>query len=138
MPLRTATHCRSLSACSHKPPASSPLTTSPLHCHNRQRVPIRGERREHFEAETDIWEVFSRIAAGRKEREIDPAIAVSAVFGAEDAVLDPKIQSAGLRRLVPWATMEVLSGAGHMTPMTRPDACAAAVRAVAGEVFAKP
>src|SRR4029077_3696316 len=39
-------------------------------------VPLRGERREHFEAETDIWEVFLRIIAGRKEREIDPAVAV--------------------------------------------------------------
>ena len=41
-----------------------------------RRVPIRGDRRDHFEAETDIWEVFLRIAAGRKEREIDPALAV--------------------------------------------------------------
>jgi DNA-binding transcriptional regulator GbsR (MarR family) len=41
-----------------------------------RRVPIRGDRREHYEAEADIWEVFMRIAAGRKEREIDPAIAV--------------------------------------------------------------
>jgi DNA-binding transcriptional regulator GbsR (MarR family) len=41
-----------------------------------RRVPVRGDRRDHFEAETDIWEVFLRIAAGRKEREIDPAVAV--------------------------------------------------------------
>lgn len=40
-----------------------------------RRVPIRGERREHFEAETDVWEIAARIAAGRKAREIDPAIA---------------------------------------------------------------
>jgi DNA-binding transcriptional regulator GbsR (MarR family) len=40
-----------------------------------RRVPMRGDRREHFEAETDPWEMFARIAAGRKEREIDPAIA---------------------------------------------------------------
>src|ERR1700726_4469056 len=40
-----------------------------------RRVPIKGDRREHFEAETDIWEMFRRIAAGRKERELDPAIA---------------------------------------------------------------
>ena len=40
-----------------------------------RRVPIKGDRRDHFEAETDIWEVFLRIAAGRKEREIDPAVA---------------------------------------------------------------
>ncbi len=40
-----------------------------------RRVPILGDRRDHFEAETDIWEVAQRIAAGRKEREIDPAMA---------------------------------------------------------------
>lgn len=41
-----------------------------------RRVPIKGDRRDHYEAETDVWEIFLRIAAGRKEREIDPAIAV--------------------------------------------------------------
>jgi DNA-binding transcriptional regulator GbsR (MarR family) len=39
-----------------------------------RRVPVKADRRDHFEAETDIWEIFARIAAGRKEREIDPAI----------------------------------------------------------------
>jgi DNA-binding transcriptional regulator GbsR (MarR family) len=38
-----------------------------------RRVPVLGDRRDHFEAETDIWEMVRRIAAGRKEREIDPA-----------------------------------------------------------------
>ena len=46
-------------------------------------MPVRGDRRDHFEAETDIWEVFLRIAAGRKEREIDPAIAVLKTCSAE-------------------------------------------------------
>jgi DNA-binding transcriptional regulator GbsR (MarR family) len=40
-----------------------------------RRVPIKGDRREHFEAEADVWEMFRRVAAGRKERELDPAIA---------------------------------------------------------------
>src|SRR5580693_5321801 len=40
-----------------------------------RRVPIMGDRRDHFAAETDIWEMAIRIAAGRKEREIDPAMA---------------------------------------------------------------
>ena len=39
-----------------------------------RRVPIMGERRDYFEAETDIWEIAARIAAGRKQREIDPAL----------------------------------------------------------------
>ncbi|WP_208349160.1 GbsR/MarR family transcriptional regulator [Pseudaestuariivita rosea] len=38
-----------------------------------QRVPVAGDRREHFAAETDVWEIAMRIAQGRKEREIDPA-----------------------------------------------------------------
>ena len=40
-----------------------------------RRVPVRGERRDHFEAETDVWEIAARIAEGRKAREIDPALA---------------------------------------------------------------
>lgn len=37
------------------------------------RVPIMGDRRDHFDAEVDIWEMATRIAQGRKAREIDPA-----------------------------------------------------------------
>ena len=39
-----------------------------------ERVPVPGDRRDHFVAETDIWEMVLRIAESRKEREIDPAI----------------------------------------------------------------
>jgi DNA-binding transcriptional regulator GbsR (MarR family) len=39
-----------------------------------RRVPVMGDRRDQFEAETDVWEIARRIAAGRKEREIDPAL----------------------------------------------------------------
>ena len=51
-----------------------------------RRVPIKGDRRDHFEAETDLWEIVTRIAAGRKEREIDPAVAApqACVRAAED------------------------------------------------------
>ena len=38
------------------------------------RVPVAGDRREHFAAETDVWEMALLITKGRKEREIDPAI----------------------------------------------------------------
>ena len=38
-----------------------------------RRVPVMGDRRDHFEAETDLLEMVTRIAQGRKEREIDPA-----------------------------------------------------------------
>ena len=37
-------------------------------------VPVIGDRRDQFEAESDLWEIARRIASGRKEREIDPAV----------------------------------------------------------------
>src|SRR6202049_4581693 len=48
-----------------------------------RRVPVKGDRREHFEAETDLWEIAMRIAAVRKERELDPAVAALRACGAE-------------------------------------------------------
>src|SRR6201984_3791096 len=63
-----------------------------------RRVPIMGDRRDHFEAETDIWEVAVRIAAGRKEREIDPAIAALRAC-VTDAADDPTISPVASRRL---------------------------------------
>lgn len=63
-----------------------------------RRVPIKGDRRDHFEAETDIWEVFLRIAAGRKEREIDPAVA--ALRGCViEADRDPAVPRVAAQRL---------------------------------------
>src|ERR1700744_882038 len=40
-----------------------------------RRVPMLGDRRDHYEAEADLWQILTRIAQGRKEREIDPAVA---------------------------------------------------------------
>jgi DNA-binding transcriptional regulator GbsR (MarR family) len=62
------------------------------------RVPLRGDRRDHFEAETDPWEIFARIAAGRKEREIDPAIAALRACQAA-VVADAKIHPVAQARL---------------------------------------
>jgi DNA-binding transcriptional regulator GbsR (MarR family) len=63
-----------------------------------RRVPVRGDRREHFEAEGDIWEVFLRIAAGRKEREIDPVVAVLRSCAAE-AERDEAVSATARARL---------------------------------------
>ncbi len=41
-----------------------------------RRVPVIRDRRDHFEAETDIWEIVRLIAQGRKTRELDPAAEV--------------------------------------------------------------
>ncbi len=39
-----------------------------------RRFHRRGERREYFESLSDIWEMFSIIAAERKRREMDPVL----------------------------------------------------------------
>ena len=63
-----------------------------------RRVPVKGDRREHFEAETDLWEIAMRIAAVRKERELDPAIdALKACVA--DAERDSKLHPVAGRRL---------------------------------------
>lgn len=39
-------------------------------------VHVLGDRREHFEAIVDVWQMFSTLVEGRKRREIDPTLAV--------------------------------------------------------------
>lgn len=41
-----------------------------------RRTHVMGDRRDHFVAETDPWELLMKIAAERKRREIDPTIAL--------------------------------------------------------------
>ena len=63
-----------------------------------RRTPVLGDRRDHFEAEADLWQILTRIAQGRKEREIDPAMAAirKAVAAAEN---DPSIPKVARKRL---------------------------------------
>lgn len=63
-----------------------------------RRVPIMGDRRDYFEAETDIWEIAARIAAGRKQREIDPALEALRACVAE-AAGDSRISPVAKARL---------------------------------------
>jgi DNA-binding transcriptional regulator GbsR (MarR family) len=63
-----------------------------------RRVPVKGDRREHFEAEIDLWEIAMRIAAVRKEREIDPAVDALRACVAE-AEGDPKLHAVASKRL---------------------------------------
>ena len=39
------------------------------------RVSVLGDRRDHYAAETDLWQMATKVAQGRKEREIDPMVA---------------------------------------------------------------
>jgi len=59
-----------------------------------RRVPVMGDRRDHFEAETDLWDMVTRIAQGRKERELDPAA---------DALRACMAEAEGDRRISPVA-----------------------------------
>jgi DNA-binding transcriptional regulator GbsR (MarR family) len=63
-----------------------------------RRVPVMGDRRDHYEAETDLWEMVTRIAQGRKEREIDPAAAALRACLAE-AKGDPRVSPVAMKRL---------------------------------------
>jgi DNA-binding transcriptional regulator GbsR (MarR family) len=58
-------------------------------------VPILGDRRTFYTAETDLWNLVSRIAAGRKARELDPAAAAlreCVEMTRDDANVDPVVQ----------------------------------------------
>ncbi len=41
-----------------------------------RRVHVMGDRRDHFEAEADLWQMLMNIAEGRKKREIDPTLEI--------------------------------------------------------------
>jgi len=58
-------------------------------------VPILGDRRTFYTAETDLWNLVSRIAAGRKARELDPAAAAlreCVEMTRDDQNVDPVVQ----------------------------------------------
>jgi DNA-binding transcriptional regulator GbsR (MarR family) len=58
-------------------------------------VPILGDRRTFYTAETDLWNLVSRIAAGRKARELDPAAAAlreCVEMSRDDEHVDPVVQ----------------------------------------------
>jgi DNA-binding transcriptional regulator GbsR (MarR family) len=63
-----------------------------------RRVPVLGDRRDHYEAEADLWQMLTRIAQGRKEREIDPMVeALGHVLAAADG--DPALTKVARARL---------------------------------------
>ncbi len=62
------------------------------------RVPVLGDRRDHYEAETDLWQMATKVAHGRKEREIDPMVA--AIQAAMAHVDDPRISKTVRARLL--------------------------------------
>jgi DNA-binding transcriptional regulator GbsR (MarR family) len=63
-----------------------------------QRVPVLGDRRDHYEAEADLWQMATKVAQGRKEREIDPMVA--AISAAMQDIDDPQISAKVRQRLL--------------------------------------
>jgi HTH-type transcriptional regulator, glycine betaine synthesis regulator len=66
-------------------------------------APVPGDRKEHFEAETNIWSLVRRVLAERERRAIDSALgtveaALREVKGAL-ADVDPEVKSAARFRL---------------------------------------
>ena len=57
-----------------------------------------GDRRDHYESEADLWQIMARIVQGRKEREIDPAVAaINHVLKTAEG--DPMIGKVAMARL---------------------------------------
>ena len=59
------------------------------------RVPVLGDRRDHYVAETDLWQMASKVAQGRKEREIDPMVGAirAAMEHADDSRISPAVRA---------------------------------------------
>jgi DNA-binding transcriptional regulator GbsR (MarR family) len=61
-------------------------------------VHVMGDRRDHFETSTDVWELFRTVVSERKGREFDPTISVlrdclsSAELSKEDAAVQQRIK----------------------------------------------
>lgn len=47
----------------------------------------KGERREFFEAEKDVWQIFTIVARERKRREIEPALAILSKCAEESSAI---------------------------------------------------
>ncbi len=75
-----------------------------------KRVPIMGDRRDHYAADGDAWEMAAKIVAIRKAREIDPAKEVLKSC-LDEAARDPATDPAAVRRLEDIAeTIALLDG----------------------------
>jgi DNA-binding transcriptional regulator GbsR (MarR family) len=48
-----------------------------------RRTHVAGDRRDHFVAESDLWELLTNVVTTRKQREIDPTIAMLNKLAAE-------------------------------------------------------
>lgn len=62
-------------------------------------VHVLGDRRDHYESLTDVWEMFRRVLAERRRREVEPTIRTLRAC-VEDAEAEPKGTPAGLKKRI--------------------------------------
>lgn len=71
---------------------------------------VKGDRRDHFEALSDLWDTFFAIAENRKRRELDPTLTVlrECVLDGDEDESGPEVQrrieaaAQFLERLLSW------------------------------------
>lgn len=61
-------------------------------------IHVMGDRRDHFDSQKDVWDIFFLIIEGRKKRELDPTLTTlrDCVLESED---DPETPSETKRRI---------------------------------------
>jgi DNA-binding transcriptional regulator GbsR (MarR family) len=83
---------------------------------------VLGDRRDHFTALQDVWEIFRVIVEERKRREIDPTLTVLRECAIE-GTQDPQLDKAALTRMQTTLDfLEMLSATfedyRHLSPQT--------------------
>lgn len=81
-----------------------------------RRLHKRGERREYFESLSDVWELFSLIAAERKRREMDPVL--ETIKQCQRMLDESSLGKAGAKREAVRLTQERLEGMREFMEVT--------------------
>ena len=81
-----------------------------------RRMHRRGERREYFESLSDVWEMFSIIAAERKRREMDPVL--ETIKQCQQMIGEEALGKAGAQQEAIQATKQRLEGMEEFMEVT--------------------
>jgi len=81
-----------------------------------RRLHRRGERREYFESLSDVWEIFSIIAAERKRREMDPVL--ETIKQCQRMLEEPELGKAAARSEAAQMTRQRLKGMQEFVEVT--------------------
>jgi DNA-binding transcriptional regulator GbsR (MarR family) len=90
-------------------------------------VPLIGDRRDHFETTTDVWELFRTVVRERKAREFDPTIEVlRACLNSGDIAAEDKAAQMRIKETL--ALMEALSAWASEMIRLEPDTMMKVIR----------